>query len=240
MPGSAAIGFVFAGGLAGLLAMPHCFAMCGPVAACASRSRGSRWTYQGTRIVAYTGAGGLVGAFGVWVSGWLSAPLTLWLTSGLIAAALLAAAVRLFRDGSGDTSERPAAEPNLVRLRTRSEKEAQRRKERPTEKNQRTLALGLGVATPLFPCGASAAAWMLAAATQSAWWGALTVGAFATASAPALWMSGWAGARLRTFGRMPRRALAAVLVAGALVVVSRPLHGDANPTCATEGAEPVE
>jgi uncharacterized protein len=208
---------VIAGAAAGLASIPHCTAMCGPLAvyACSGRPGGSGPArYQLGRFISYSVLGALAGAVGgataVSMPGtWGSALLSWSLALGLGLAAL-----RLWR--------RPR-QP-LVPLRS-SKAEA-------TESvvSRALGALGnhpfwVGLGTALLPCGALAAAVLIAASTGSAWLGALSMLAFSMVSGLGLVGAAWLFERVALRpGPTTSRVLAVVLALGAILFIIRPVH----------------
>jgi len=209
---------VIAGAAAGLASVPHCTAMCGPLAAyaCSGRPGASGQSrYQLGRFVSYSVLGALAGTIGGAAavglpSAWGSALLSWSLALGLGLAAL-----RLWR--------RPT-QP-LVTLRTKDDEQA------PTIVSRALVGLGrhpffVGLGTALLPCGALAAAVLIAASTGSTLLGSLSMLAFAVVSGVGLVGASWVFER---FARRPRpatsRVLAAVLALGSILFVIRPVHG---------------
>jgi sulfite exporter TauE/SafE len=216
---------VVAGAAAGLASVPHCTAMCGPLAAyaCSGQPGASGQSrYQLGRFISYSVLGAIAGTVGgatavslphAWGSALLSWSLALGL--GL-------AAVRLWR------------RPNqpLVTLRT------QREDQKPSAMSRALGGLGrhpllVGLGTAVLPCGALAAAVLIAASTGSTALGSLSMLAFAVVSGVGLVAATWAFER---FARRPKpgtaRVLAAVLALGSILFVIRPVHalrtGDAS------------
>ncbi|MFW6051691.1 MAG: sulfite exporter TauE/SafE family protein, partial [Myxococcota bacterium] len=91
-----------AGAAAGLASVPHCAAMCGPLAAYACARGGGRgapaW-YQLGRTASYGALGALAGGLGHAVTGGLSHAAVGWVLSWAMAAALGLAAWRLWSGG---------------------------------------------------------------------------------------------------------------------------------------------
>ena len=208
---------VIAGAAAGLASVPHCTAMCGPLAAyaCSGRPGASgQGRYQLGRFISYSVLGAIAGAIGgatavslphAWGSALLSWSLALGL--GL-------AAVRLWR------------RPNqpLVTLRTKQDDS------KPSVVSRALAGLGrhpffVGLGTAVLPCGALAAAVLIAASTGSVALGSLSMLAFAVVSGVGLVGATWVFER---FARRPRpatsRVLAAVLALGSILFIIRPVH----------------
>lgn len=217
---------VIAGAAAGLASIPHCTAMCGPLAAYAcsgSPGTSARARYQLGRFVSYSALGAVAGAVGGATA--ISLPGT-WgsaLLSWSLALGLGLAAMRLWR--------RPS-QP-LVTLRAKGED---------VPKSIASRALGslgthpfwVGLGTALLPCGALAAAVLIAASTGSAWLGGLSMLAFSLVSGLGLVGAAWLFQRFaRRPGPATSRALAVVLALGAILFIIRPVHalrhGDAAP-----------
>ncbi|HEX7478069.1 MAG TPA: sulfite exporter TauE/SafE family protein [Polyangiales bacterium] len=205
-----------AGATLGLISLPHCVAMCGPLAAfaCTNTPQGlPAVRYQLGRTVAYVFLGALCGRLGQVLT---TAGAGLWprvVFSLLAAGACVFTARRLWR----------GSEPNvgLVQLRTG----------RGASLFEALSALvprdpaALGLLSGLLPCGALATALLAASATSAPVVGALLMFGFVTASAPALLGAGliaraWPAARTARL----RRPLAVLFVACALVFVARPLQ----------------
>ncbi len=226
---------VIAGAAAGLASVPHCTAMCGPLAAyaCSGTPGASGQTrYQLGRFISYSALGAVAGTIGGATAvslphAWGSALLSWSLALGLGLAAL-----RLWR------------RPNqpLVTLRTKQDEQA------PTLVSRALGGLGrhpffVGLGTALLPCGALAAAVLIAASTGSTALGSLSMLAFAVVSGVGLVGATWVFER---FARRPRpttsRILAVVLALGSILFVIRPVHalrtGDTS-SCHAPGADAV-
>lgn len=209
---------VFAGFVAGLMSLPHCAFMCGPLAGAACGTDGARSrsgaAYLGTRALAYTLLGALAGGAGGLIDAFLPPTWARTLLALSLALGMVILAVRLFR------ASLPRQTPELVPLHTKSA--------------HATIAkpLLLGALTALLPCGSLYAALLVAGATASALTGALSMFGFALGSAPALvlWQSftRWS-ARM---GRDTQVGLGVVFLAfaGLLIVRGWP-HQDAHSTC---------
>jgi sulfite exporter TauE/SafE len=208
---------VIAGAAAGLASVPHCTAMCGPLAAyaCSGRPGASgQARYQLGRFVSYSVLGGIAGAVGGVTAVSLPGPWGSALLSWSLALGLGLAAFRLWR--------RP--DQPLVSL---------RKKEEATTESSGSAALQalgrhpffVGLGTALLPCGALAAAVLIAASTGALVLGALSMLAFAVVSGVGLVGATWLFER---FARRPRpatsRVLAVVLALGAIMFVIRPVH----------------
>jgi sulfite exporter TauE/SafE len=208
---------VIAGAAAGLASIPHCTAMCGPLAAyaCSGSHDGSaRARYQLGRVVSYSVLGALAGTVGGATAVSLPQAWGRALLSWSLALGLALAALRLWR--------RPS-QP-LVKLRTH-------RHDAGDSMVSRALgALGthpfwVGLGTALLPCGALAAAALIAASTGSAWLGSLSMLSFSLVSGLGLVGAAWIFQRLaRQPGAAPSRVLAVMLALGAILFIIRPVH----------------
>ena len=213
------IAALLAGAAAGLASLPHCAAMCGPLAALGGDGRRAA-AFHGARFGAYLVLGAVAGTVGQGLRGLFGeARLVHVILAGSLAVGLGLAAWRLWRE------ERPA-QPLVKLQRSRPERPALRRS-----------AL-LGASTACLPCGALLAGALIAAGTGSAASGALAMGAFALASAPGLWAASWAAGRLRRLSLGGRRALSVLLALGALVVALRAVdaHQEEPPCCHASAA----
>ena len=209
--------------------------MCGPLAAyaCSGKPGASGQTrYQLGRFLSYSLLGAVAGTIGGATAvslphAWGSALLSWSLALGLGLAAL-----RLWR------------RPNqpLVTLRTKQDAQV------PTLVSRALGGLGrhpffVGLGTALLPCGALAAAVLIAASTGSTALGSLSMLAFAVVSGVGLVGATWLFER---FARRPRpttsRILAVVLALGSILFVIRPVHalrtGDTS-SCHAPGAGEV-
>jgi uncharacterized protein len=218
---------VGAGVLAGLASAPHCLAMCGPLAAFASRGEAASraWRYHAGRALAYSSAGAIAGAtqgavLSVLAPEWISL-----VTAVLLSVALLLSALRL----AGLDREPSAAEPKLVRVSgKRSTPFAVRLLSRVPKE-----PFVFGAATVVLPCAALYTGLLIAASAGSAARGAMAMGAFATASSMGLLAASWVARR--PMGTTGRRALAFALAVGAVLTLVRPIQGAlshaAEPNC---------
>lgn len=208
---------VIAGAAAGLASVPHCTAMCGPLAAYACSGRpglSGQGRYQLGRFVSYSVLGALAGAVGGATAVSLPGAWGGALLSWSLALGLGLAAFRLWR--------RP--EQPLVPLRSKQETTEASRSSRAIQAlGRHPLLVGLG--TALLPCGALAAAVLIAASTGTALAGSLTMLAFAIVSGVGLIGAAWLFERV---SRRPRpataRVLAVVLALGSILFVIRPVH----------------
>lgn len=208
---------VIAGAAAGLASVPHCTAMCGPLAAYACSARpgaSSQARYQLGRFISYSALGAIAGAVGGATAMTLPGPWGGAFLSWSLALGLGLAAFRLW--------QRP--EQPLVSLRTKQDVRDESRGTRAL-RALRAHPFFVGLGTALLPCGALAAAVLIAASTGAALSGALTMLAFAVVSGIGLVGAAWAFER---FSRRPRlttsRVLAMVLALGAILFVIRPVH----------------
>jgi sulfite exporter TauE/SafE len=192
---------------AGLASAPHCAAMCGPLAlaACGNRAAPTA-AYTFGRLVSYALGGAVAGAVGGRLVMVLGRSHVHHVAAGITALAVAWQALRLLR---AETRAAP-----LVPLRASREGSVRR-------------GLGIGLLTGLLPCGALAAALLLAAGTASPGGGALAMIAYAMASAPGLLAVVAAGRFASRFGlrapaRWQRRALGLALLGLAAWTLSRP------------------
>lgn len=232
---------ITAGLVAGVSSVPHCMGMCGPLVAgvCSGPRDGA--AYQVGRTVSYSVLGAVAG--GVLQLGTLPLSRTMasTLTSVVLAAGLLWAAFSLVRSGARarttskthEGAQRPG-DVELVPL--RASRSAPARTASATGRWAKAVRpwlgspLLVGALSALLPCGALLTLALLAAGAGSAWGGALTGAAFATATGAGLATSVWASALLRQ-SRAGARVVAAVLVLGAAIVSVRAfpqLLGGAN------------
>jgi hypothetical protein len=224
-----------ASALAGLASVPHCAAMCGPLAtysgAIPSRG-GSRngLLYHAGRLAAY----GLLGALAGSGSAALGAALPSRYTSAALSLTLAAAlAISAHRLWPAERVERP------LRLGLR----------RPRPRlGDRLFALlpkhglALGVATALLPCGALYSAVLLAASSGTPLGGAASMLLFGALSALGLVAVSALAAKVRRLAEQGtdtlalRRVLAVTLLVGSLLFVVRPLASltQAEPACHVE------
>ncbi|MEM9191600.1 MAG: sulfite exporter TauE/SafE family protein [Myxococcota bacterium] len=232
--------------VAGLLSIPHCALMCGPIAGLArsgprrdSDARGSSGPnpvqttgtrtlrYHLGRLSAYGALGAGAGALGglakeALTSTWASAAI-----SWILAVVLATAAYRLWQ-------------PQTATVRLRLSKSDRTLTERIARLLPRD-GLFLGLLTGLLPCGALYGAIALAAGAGSPLGGALGMIAFATTSAAGLlgagWMFGWLTAPRR---KTASRIAAAALAVGAVLFAIRPLptlrSAESAPACCEVGA----
>ena len=172
-----------AGLIAGLMSLPHCAFMCGPLAGAAcSGQEGALVSKSGaayvlTRALAYTALGALAGATGGLVDAFLPPAWARSLLAMSLAVGMVILAVRLLR-----ASAPRSTSPKLVPLQTKA---------RAAQRATLTKPMLLGALTALLPCGSLYAALLVAGATASALTGAVSMFGFALGSAPALvlWQS---------------------------------------------------
>ena len=214
-------GAIIAGGAAGLASMPHCAAMCGPLAAAGGGGRRAI-AFQTSRFGAYLVLGYIAGGVGQGLRALFDdARLVHMLLAGSLAVGLGLAAWRLWREGSSK------AEPDLIQL---GRKKPARR--------QLIKSAMLGASTACLPCGALLAGALVAASAGSVIGGALSMGAFAVVSSPGLLAASFAASRLRGLSRPGRRTLSVILALGALVVAFRAVDVyRAEPPCCHAAAE---
>jgi sulfite exporter TauE/SafE len=209
---------------AGLVAMGHCAAMCGPLAAfgCAPRGgpldRAAPVRWLAGRTAAYAVLGALVGGTSGGLAHGIAGGLDRWVSLAL-GASLLVAAVGFFRRSEPSTlGPRPRAPGLASRLSS-------------FVLSRRPSPFVLGALSGLLPCGALWGGLAAAAATGGAASGALSMLAFSLASAPGLGAFALASSRVERDPSL-QRLLGAALIVGALVLVLRPLaQPGAGPSC---------
>lgn len=196
---------------AGLVALPHCTLMCGPLCAYACRDEdpGAPARYQLGRMGSYVLLGVLAGSIGSGVASisgtWGGAVL-----SWSLALALVVAAVGLWRGARARNSD-------LVTL---------ERKPAPWNPLRAVpdRALFIGAASALLPCGALAVAVLLSASTGTALGGAAVMLGFSMTSGVGVLVAGAVATRVRRLANpRRRRILAAALVVGAGLLIARPI-----------------
>jgi uncharacterized protein len=205
------------GAIAGLASAPHCFAMCGPLAVFASgagdarAARARALRYQLGRLASYAALGAIAGSGGAALASLAPPTWANILLALVLAGAMLFSAWRLYRPAGGV--------PKLSRVSSSRPK---------TSLAARAFALlpreplAIGAMSALLPCGALYAAAMIAVGSGSGSAGAVAMAAFALVSGVGLLAFAWLGAKAR-MSRRARHILALVLIAGAAVVIARPL-----------------
>jgi hypothetical protein len=216
---------------AGAFSALHCAAMCGPLAAAQSQRRGSfpALRYQLGRAAGYAVLGGVAGGTGQALTA-IGGPTVGIVFSLSLATGLVLLAARLWRADRAPRAPAPVAlgrrrQPMIARL----------------VAVLRPGPLGMGALTALLPCGALWTAVGLAAASDDALPGALVMIGFAGTSSIGLVASGWLGGALRRRSIAGRRALAIVLVVGAVIAAMRPmalLHADGETPAPCHGGTP--
>jgi sulfite exporter TauE/SafE len=182
---------IAAAALAGLLATPHCAAMCGGFATACARPRAGLGAWHAGRLATYAALGAIAGAFGnivpgpAWLPALLAAALLAWFAAGL----------------AGLTPHRLTRVPLL----TRSGAALARR-------GGLLSRLGLGLITGLLPCGMVYAALSLAVAAGSPQVGALAMLAFGAATVPGLSLLSLTLQRVALRSMRTRRAVAALIL----------------------------
>lgn len=213
--------------VSGLLGSVHCAAMCGPivVAGCSSERGGGGASaraavgYFAGRLASYAMIGAVMGHLGQHAMCVL--PVGVVQGAAIAVVALLSAArgIAILRGSSNGAG--------FVEL---------RRKPKPRSAIVSAFAsilpkrgLGLGAATGFMPCGALVPAWALAASTSSATSGAITMAAFAVASAPGL-LAPLVGRGLlrRAAASLPERAHGVLWLVFAAYIALRPLIASAH------------
>lgn len=223
---------MLAGGGAGLLAIPHCALMCGPLAAFACRrsQEGSNVAprfllHQTGRLVAYVLLGAIVGALGSRIVSLLPVRYVSAILSWWFALVLGLAAVRAWRA----TTQRKALTVSIRQKNSLFSNVFVRIARHP---------LLVGTATALLPCGALYSALLLAAGTVSPISGGVLMAAFAIASGPGLGAAVWVSRNARVaLGANTMKIFAVALLIGAIAMIARPipvlLRGEPRcPACA--------
>lgn len=200
---------IAAGAMAGAASAPHCFAMCGPLSLFAVSGPGSTPSRIARHQLGRLGAYGAVGAVAGTGSGALTALLapraTAIALAAIVAGAMIFAAIRLVRP-AGPTLVKLGRRPRTASVFSRLPREP----------------LWIGAFSALLPCGALYTAVMAAAGAGTWLGGSATMAAFAIVSGLGLVLSAIFGERLRISAR-GRWILAAILFAGAIGVVLRPI-----------------
>jgi sulfite exporter TauE/SafE len=199
---------IFAAALAGLLATPHCAAMCGGFATACARPRSGLWAWHGGRLLTYAALGAVAGTFGAvlpgpaWLPAVLSATLLLWFAAAL----------------AGLAPQPSSRIPGLARAGAA------------LGRRSGTLSRVLfGAATGLLPCGMVYAALSLSVSAGAPLLGAAALVAFGAATLPGLTILALGVQRFAMRGLWPRRIFAAlVLACGLWSVGMRGLHASSH------------
>jgi uncharacterized protein len=165
----------------GFLGSLHCTFMCGPlaVAGCGAGDglrRSSAALYFGGRLLTYVFAGAAFGALGGHVGCLIHVDVLQQVLLCAVAAMALVKGIKLLL----------GLDPGEVRLTKLGRPPWFRRVARAIASLVPRRALSLGLVTGALPCGLLAGAWSLAAATGHPLYGALVMGVFSAATAPAL------------------------------------------------------
>lgn len=219
----------------GLVSLPHCAAMCGPLATFASLEGGSEASlgraarYQLGRTTGYALLGALAGAVGAPLTSML--PLSIeTLASASLALALGIAAVRIWPTALG------SAGPALVGLGTgpRAPSVVERWTHEVVALGQKLPRepIALGLVAALLPCGVLASGVLVAAGSGSVGSGLATMAGLSLGSGAGLFavVAALRGVPLRADPRTAR-ALAIVLGVGALILVARPFLVTSTGAC---------
>jgi uncharacterized protein len=207
-----------AAALLGVSTLPHCLAMCGPVAALNGACAKTRWrdggAYLAGRVVGYATLGSVMGALGAHAFAALGGR---WLGRAAVVALALACVWQALR-AIVPAPASARADAGLLAL-------GPRRSRGMREALMAALprrGWGLGLATAILPCGALPAAWGLAAASSDPARGAGAMLAFAIASSPALVVALLGrGFLARAAARVPRGVQAAAWLAVAGLLTAR-------------------
>ena len=177
---------ILAGLAMGVAASPHCVVMCGaPCAALTQGSARSATGFHAGRVLGYAAGGALAASSVMALATWTQAAPALrplWTLLHLVFLSLGLWWLVTGRQPNGWQRDRALT----VAL--------------PSNSRHHTLrATAAGTAWVAWPCGALQAALLLSALASSATTGALTMAAFAVASAPALALAPWAWGRWATW-----------------------------------------
>lgn len=192
LPVSSGMEIVAAAALAGMLATPHCAAMCGGFATACARPRSGLFAWHAGRLLTYALMGALAGTLGAaipgpaWVPAALAAALLVWFAAGL----------------AGLTPPPSFRLPWL----TRAGSALGRR-------GGTASRLAFGMLTGLLPCGMVYAALSIAVAAAQPLAGALAMAAFGAATVPGLSILSLGLQRIALRGIWTRRAVAALILA---------------------------
>jgi sulfite exporter TauE/SafE len=201
--------------VAGLVAVPHCTLMCGPLCAYACRGKdlGAPARYQLGRMTSYTILGVLAGSLGAGIAA-LSGSWGSAFFSWSLAIALVVAAIALWRGASTRSTD-----TSLVTVGRKKPSLATRVLARVPNH-----ALLLGAASALLPCGALAVAVLLAAGSGTALDGAAVMLGFSLTSGAGVLVAGALASRVRRISNpRRRRVLAGALLIGAAILIARPI-----------------
>jgi sulfite exporter TauE/SafE len=201
-----------AAALLGLITMPHCLVMCGPVAVMACSKKSGTLPYLGGRLIAYAAVGSVMGVIGAHAFTTLGADWVGRITLAVLAGTCVYQAYRIVRPAGAKLIPLSAGRTRIGRsslLSTLSFLLPKR-------------GLGLGMATAVFPCGALPAAWALSASSGHPLTGAGAMLAFALASTPALLIAvGGRSLFRRLAERVPRVVQAGLWLGVATLFVAR-------------------
>ena len=198
--------------VAGLVTSLHCAVMCGPLACLLAPARGEKTdaavvhsAYHGARLAAYATLGALAGAAGAAPAAWLDTPLVR-LLPWVMVVYFISVGLKL-----GNRLPRLAL-LGRVQLALRGWTRG-----RPAVH----VALAMGAATPLLPCGPLYFLVAMAGFAGSAAAGAQLLLAFGLGTVPLLWLAqanlGWLRAKL-TPPAMDRARMGLALVAAAVMI----------------------
>ncbi len=205
-----ATGAVVVLALAGAL---HCVGMCGGLAVVAARSTLTRIPYVLGKSLTYALLGAAAGLAGAFVAEFMPYQRALTFIAG--SALILAGLVWL-----GWTRIQRTASPSAGNVFARLSASLSAVSGRILATEHRLRAFGFGVANGFFPCGLVYGALAIALATSGMWNGALVMGVFGLATAPALLLSSWLIGRVGTRARARWQPVAgaALLVMGAITI----------------------
>lgn len=198
---------IIAAAMAGMLATPHCAAMCGGFATACARPRSGLAAWHAGRLATYAVLGSLAGTVGgsipgpAWLPGALAVTMLVWFAAAL---AGLAPQPSLRVPGLTRAATRVAGSRGIV------------------------ARTAFGSLTGLLPCGMVYAALTMAVAAGSAATGALVMLAFGAATIPGLTVLSIGLQRIALRGLWTRRAVALLILLLGLWSISVRVSPDAT------------
>ncbi len=200
--------------IAGLIGSPHCASMCGPLVMNFAVKRKRLFYYQMGRMISYSTAGALAGAFGEAVLGSTRPPWLTQLSLAFIALTLIVSGYRTFSGGSLHFPWPQLPKPLWMRGFSMKLWSITRRPSMPAE----MTATLTGLLTVFLPCGHLLSFLVGAVATGTAINGALFMFAFWLGSSPLLMLTGiWMPTLMKLRQQRGRRWAGAILVVAGLM-----------------------